>query len=105
MKLKKPEEYKSNTLIAYVVLEENTLGYLFSNQCCLLMGIFRASVIKGATHERLASNIYLTDKHEQVCQSLRLATFSDFDEYRVVLPGDFDEVQAKYNDDSNTPRR
>jgi hypothetical protein len=70
----------------YVVLDENTLGYIFKGRDSI-MGVLQGSVMKGSTHDWLDGEVALLPG----VSNIRPATESDFNEYRVNLPPGFEE--------------
>lgn len=75
----------NNNTVKYVVYNENTLGYMFTDDAGnKRLGTLHASILKGATHNSLSDPLYLTDK-----DMIRRATLKDFEAYRVSLPPDF----------------
>ena len=70
-------------VIAYVVKDEHTLGFLFKSLSGQpLVSVLRSSPIRGGHHNELD---HITLSQPQLAK-LRLATADDFEAYRVQVP-------------------
>jgi len=70
------------TTTKYVVLNENTLGYIQDEQPNM-MGVLASNVTRGG-HLPINGPVAISPS-----ANLRAATAKDFDTYRVVVPPDF----------------
>ena len=75
---------EENTVLAYVVFKEHTLGYLFRFRSNLHLGILHASVLKGSPLNTLSSHVTIASYE---FENVREATQKDFDDYRVSSKG------------------
>lgn len=80
----KPKSMAKGGEVSYVVQDEHTLGYVRDDMPKYVY-ILHASVLKGATNttQHAAYNMISPDT------KLRPATIKDFDEFRVMVPPDF----------------
>jgi hypothetical protein len=76
--------------IKLVVINEQNLGYILPDSP-EYAGLLRASVLKGSTFNEQTGSIYIKN------QKVRLATRSDFNEYRVNFTG-YDNGDYIYSD-------
>jgi len=70
-------------MIKYFVLNENILGYIIPTIPNDLQ-ILHASVLKGATTDRLQGSLSISS-----LDKIRVAKLEDFIDFRVMLPPDF----------------
>lgn len=73
----------STRTTSYVVVNEHTLGYVYSDHPGMF-GILHTSILKGSTYDR-----YEDWRHLNGLDKVRPATKADFDDYRVVPPKNF----------------
>jgi hypothetical protein len=73
--------------VRYVVLDENTLGYINSEQPDVL-GVLAASILRGAVHSWLDGPVAILQT-----KNIRPATVADFNAFRVAVPPDFKETR------------
>lgn len=66
--------------LTYVVVNENTLGYLWYWDCFTWVGILATSIIRGATKHDGSSPVSILDV-------VRIATKEDFDTFRLSSEG------------------
>ena len=73
----------------YVVLDENTLGYVVKGNSPGMeqVGILRSLYRKGANIESQKNTWVFRSQ----CKTIRPATVDDFNEYRVTVPPDFQQ--------------
>jgi hypothetical protein len=72
-------------ILFYAVYQEHTLGYVYKGSFGqIAFAILHTSILKGSPLNGLSSQVWLS-----TTEKLRKATPEDFDDYRVVLPPDF----------------
>ena len=75
---------KKNTVLAYVVFKEHTIGYLFRLGSSLALGILHGSVLRGSPWSILTGNITIPSYE---FEHIREATQKDFDDFNVSSKG------------------
>lgn len=77
----------NNTIEYYGVYNENTLGYVFIDTSGVKrFGILQASVLRGSHFNLMSDPLYISPVY-----NLRKATAQDFNDFRVVVPYDFNQ--------------
>jgi hypothetical protein len=79
----------ANTATRYVVLNENTLGYI-NDECPNTMGVLVGSVAQGG-HNWLNGPVAIAPTIDEV----RPATIGDFATYRVMAPPDLLQTTSR----------
>lgn len=84
MDLRQYHNSEDNKVLAYVVKDNNILGYLFKIGEFFHLGILQASILRGAVCNPYAGPLVILQSEGA---SMRKATISDFAEFRVCSDG------------------
>ena len=73
---------KENTVLAYVVFKEHTIGYLFCLNGMLYLGVISGKITKGGLNWKNGNYMISSSEFKYV----RKATIKDFHYFKVSLP-------------------
>ncbi len=83
MDFEKFKSAKYNTVLAYVVFKEHTLGYMYRLGSHFYIGVLNGKILKGGLDS--LGDDWMLFEHE--FKFVRKATEKDFDDFKVVSKG------------------